>query len=132
MYPNHSWIESLKFNQNGLIPAIAQDYQDGAVLMMAWMNQESIHQTLATGEAHYWSRSRSELWHKGATSGHIQKVKALFYDCDGDTLLLKVEQLGNVACHTGARSCFLNTVALEPVPTELVKFSDQAFKLANR
>lgn len=118
MYQNHSWIESLKFNQNGLIPVIAQDHRDGAVLMMAWMNQASIQQTLATGEAHYWSRSRSELWHKGATSGHIQKVKALMYDCDGDTLLLKVEQIGDIACHTGARSCFLNVVALDPVPTD--------------
>lgn len=85
---------------------------------MAWMNQASIEQTLETGEAHYWSRSRSELWRKGATSGYVQKVQALLYDCDGDTLLLKVEQIGNVACHTGARSCFFNTVALNPVPTE--------------
>ncbi len=118
MYPNCSWIKNLKFNQNGLIPAIAQDCSDGTVLMVAWMNQASIEQTLETGEAHYWSRSRSELWHKGATSGHVQKLQALFYDCDGDTLLLKVEQIGNVVCHTGARSCFFNTAALNPVPTE--------------
>ncbi|WP_414548360.1 phosphoribosyl-AMP cyclohydrolase [Anabaena sp. CCY 0017] len=81
-------ISELQFNNPGLIPAIAQDYKDGTVLMMAWMNQQSIEQTLATGEAHYWSRSRSELWHKGATSGHIQKVKELFYDGDGDTILI--------------------------------------------
>jgi phosphoribosyl-AMP cyclohydrolase len=106
------WLEQLKFNEVGLIPAIAQDYQDNAVLMMAWMNYESIQRTLETGEAHYWSRSRAELWHKGATSGHIQKVKALYYDCDADTLLLKIDQVGDVACHTGARSCFFNSVSL--------------------
>lgn len=110
MNQNILWIEQLKFNENGLIPAIAQDYEDGAVLMMAWMNYESIQRTLETEEAHYWSRSRSELWHKGATSGHIQKVKAMYYDCDADTLLLKIEQVGDVACHTGARSCFFNIV----------------------
>jgi phosphoribosyl-AMP cyclohydrolase len=106
------WLDALKFNERGLIPAIAQDHQDGTVLMMAWMNQASIQQTVKTGEAHYWSRSRSELWHKGATSGHIQKVKSLYYDCDADALLLKIEQVGNVACHTGARSCFFREAPL--------------------
>lgn len=105
-------ISELQFNSQGLIPAIAQDYKDGTVLMMAWMNQESLEKTLATGEAHYWSRSPSRLWHKGATSGHIQKVKELFYDCDGDTILIKVEQIGDIACHTGARSCFFNSVQM--------------------
>jgi phosphoribosyl-AMP cyclohydrolase/phosphoribosyl-ATP pyrophosphohydrolase/phosphoribosyl-AMP cyclohydrolase len=100
------WLERLKFDQHGLIPAIAQDYQDHTVLMLAWMNYESILATLRTGEVHYWSRSRQELWHKGATSGHIQKVKEIFYDCDADTLLIKIEQVGGSACHTGARSCF--------------------------
>jgi len=99
-------LEVLRFNGAGLIPAIAQDWLDGAVLMVAWMNQESLEQTMATGEAHYWSRSRQELWHKGATSGHRQRVHQLRYDCDGDVLLLTVEQVGDVACHTGARSCF--------------------------
>jgi len=106
-------IATLKFDLNGLIPAIAQDYSDGTVLMMAWMNAESVALTISTGEAHYWSRSRSELWHKGATSGHIQKVKQLFSDCDGDTLLLKIEQIGDIACHTGARSCFFNQIELK-------------------
>ncbi len=105
-------ISELQFNSQGLIPAIAQDYKDGTVLMMAWMNQESLETTRATGEAHYWSRSPSRLWHKGATSGHIQKVKELFYDCDGDTILIKVEQIGDIACHTGARSCFFNSVQM--------------------
>ncbi|MBE9142561.1 phosphoribosyl-AMP cyclohydrolase [Planktothrix mougeotii] len=106
MNQDYLWIEALKFNDQGLIPAIAQDAEDGTVLMMAWMNKESIQKTLETQEVHYWSRSRSELWHKGATSGHIQKLKSLYYDCDADTLLLKIEQIGNIACHTGARSCF--------------------------
>ncbi|MCW9679723.1 phosphoribosyl-AMP cyclohydrolase [Dolichospermum planctonicum UHCC 0167] len=105
-------IENLKFNEQGLIPAIAQDYYDGTVLMMAWMNAESIVKTLATGEVYYWSRSRSQLWHKGATSGHIQKLKELFYDCDGDTILVKIDQVGDQACHTGARSCFFNSVEI--------------------
>jgi phosphoribosyl-AMP cyclohydrolase len=105
-------IGNLQFNEQGLIPAIAQDYYDGTVLMMAWMNAESIVKTLATGEVHYWSRSRSQLWHKGATSGHIQKLKELFYDCDGDTILVKIDQVGDQACHTGARSCFFNSVEI--------------------
>lgn len=105
-------IGNLKFNEQGLIPAIAQDYYDGTVLMMAWMNAESIVKTLATGEVYYWSRSRSQLWHKGATSGHIQKLKELFYDCDGDTILVKIDQVGDQACHTGARSCFFNSVEI--------------------
>jgi phosphoribosyl-AMP cyclohydrolase len=105
-------IGNLQFNEQGLIPAIAQDYYDGTVLMMAWMNAESIVKTLATGEVHYWSRSRSQLWHKGATSGHIQKLKELFYDCDGDKILVKIDQVGDQSCHTGARSCFFNSVEI--------------------
>jgi len=111
---NLLWIERLKFNDRGIIPAIAQDYRDNTVLMMAWMNRESIQRTLETGEVHYWSRSRAELWHKGATSGHIQKVKQLFYDCDRDTILIKIEQVGDIACHMGARSCFFNFVPIYP------------------
>jgi phosphoribosyl-AMP cyclohydrolase/phosphoribosyl-ATP pyrophosphohydrolase/phosphoribosyl-AMP cyclohydrolase len=110
MNQDYLWIEALKFNDQGLIPAIAQDAEDGTVLMMAWMNKESIQKTLETKEVHYWSRSRSELWHKGATSGHIQKLKSLYYDCDADTILLKIEQIGNIACHTGARSCFFTKI----------------------
>ncbi len=96
----------IKYNEQGLVPAIAQDYLDGTVLMMAWMNRESLEKTLATGEVWYWSRSREELWHKGATSGHIQKLKDIRYDCDSDALLLTIEQIGDIACHTGERSCF--------------------------
>ena len=110
MNQDYLWIEALKFNEQGLIPAIAQDAQDGTILMMAWMNKESIQKTLETKEVHYWSRSRSELCHKGATSGHIQKLKSFYYDCDADTLLLKIEQIGDIACHTGARSCFFKQI----------------------
>lgn len=96
----------LRFNADGLIPAVAQDWLDGAVLMLAWMNREALLRTLESGEVHYWSRSRQELWHKGATSGHTQHLRGLRYDCDADVLLLSIEQVGDVACHTGARSCF--------------------------
>ncbi len=99
-------LDQIRYNDQGLVPAIVQDYLDGTVLMMAWMNQASLSQTLATGETWFWSRSRQELWHKGATSGHLQKVKTIRYDCDSDALLVTVEQQGDIACHTGERSCF--------------------------
>lgn len=99
-------LSQLRYDDRGLIPAIVQDYLDGTVLMLAWMNIESVQKTLDTGETWFWSRSRGELWHKGATSGHIQKVKSFRYDCDRDALLVGVEQIGDIACHTGERSCF--------------------------
>jgi phosphoribosyl-AMP cyclohydrolase len=99
-------IDDIKFGPDGLIPAIAQDYKDGTVLMLAYMNKESILKTLEIGEAVYFSRSRNELWHKGSTSGHFQKIKEIFLDCDQDTILLKVEQIGDIACHLGNRTCF--------------------------
>ena len=99
-------LDTIRYNEQGLVPAIAQDYLDGTVLMMAWMNKESLQKTLETKQAWYWSRSRQELWHKGATSGHFQKVQAIRYDCDSDALLLTIEQVGDIACHTGERSCF--------------------------
>ena len=116
------FIDNLHFDQNGLIPAIAQDWVDGSILMMAWMNKESLIKTLESGEVHYWSRSRNELWHKGKTSGHFQKLKGIKTDCDSDTLLLSIEQIGDVACHTGKRSCFFkdlktNKDCLQP-PTD--------------
>ncbi|RMH61322.1 MAG: phosphoribosyl-AMP cyclohydrolase [Zetaproteobacteria bacterium] len=98
-------LASIRFNADGLVPAIAQDYASGRVLMMAWMNEEAIRQTLATGFAHYYSRSRQRQWKKGETSGHVQRVRELLLDCDGDTLLLKIEQHGP-ACHTNRTSCF--------------------------
>ena len=100
------FIDNIHFDQNGLIPAIAQDWVDGSILMMAWMNKESLIKTLESGEVHYWSRSREELWHKGKTSGHFQKLKGIRADCDSDTLLLSIEQVGSISCHTGKRSCF--------------------------
>jgi len=107
-------LQALRFNEAGLIPAVAQDWLDGAVLMVAWMNREALERTLASGEVHYWSRSRGELWHKGATSGHTQALRGFRYDCDADVLLLSIEQCGDVACHTGARSCFYDE---SPVPS---------------
>ena len=105
-----SFIDNLHFDQNGLIPAIAQDWVDGSILMMAWMNKESLIRTLESGEVHYWSRSRKELWHKGKTSGHFQKLKEIRTDCDLDTILLTIEQVGSIACHTGKRSCFFKNL----------------------
>ncbi|HTL89754.1 MAG TPA: bifunctional phosphoribosyl-AMP cyclohydrolase/phosphoribosyl-ATP diphosphatase HisIE [Leptolyngbya sp.] len=98
--------DAIQYDDRGLVPAIIQDYLDGTVLMMAWMNPESLQKTLSTGETWFWSRKRQAFWHKGETSGHTQKVKAIRYDCDSDALLVSVEQVGDIACHTGERSCF--------------------------
>ena len=103
-------IENVKFDERGLVPAIAQDVKTGAVLMLAYMNEESLKLTLETGYATYYSRSRQKLWKKGEESGHVQKVRAIRYDCDGDTLLLQVEQTGP-ACHTGEYTCFHHTLS---------------------
>lgn len=103
-------VEAIRWDSNGLAPAIVQDAASKEVLMLAYMNQESLKRTLESGETWFWSRSRGELWHKGATSGHIQKVRSLKYDCDGDTLLVLVDQTGP-ACHTGQYSCFFNEAA---------------------
>jgi phosphoribosyl-AMP cyclohydrolase len=102
------WLDAVKWDDKGLVAAIAQDVSSNEVLMLAWMNRESLQLTLATGDAHYWSRSRRSLWKKGETSGHIQHVKELRLDCDGDAILIKVEQIGGIACHTGSRRCFFN------------------------
>jgi phosphoribosyl-AMP cyclohydrolase len=98
---------------DGLLPAIVQDHQSGLVLMLAYINAESWEKTLETGEAHFWSRSRSELWHKGGTSGNVQKIKEVFVDCDNDTVLFRVEQVGGAACHTGHESCFHQKVSAD-------------------
>ena len=100
-----SLLDSIKFNEAGLVPAIAQDAATGRVLMLAWMNAEAVEQTLTSGFAHYYSRSRNKQWQKGESSGHVQKVIDIYLDCDGDTLLLEVEQTGP-ACHTNRQSCF--------------------------
>ena len=102
-------IESVRFDERGLVPAVIQESKSGKVLMVAYMNKESLAITVETGETWFYSRSRQELWHKGAVSGHRQRVIAASVDCDGDTLLFQVEQTG-AACHTGAKSCFFNTI----------------------
>ena len=96
----------LKWNEQGLVPAIAQDWQTGEVLMLAWMNREALELTAREGRAIYWSRTRRALWRKGEESGHVQQLKELRIDCDADTVLMRVEQVGGIACHTGRRSCF--------------------------
>ena len=101
-----SWLDDIRFDDKGLIPAIAQDANSGKILMMAWMNRESLRLTAEKKQAVYWSRSRGKLWHKGEESGHTQKVLEIRFDCDQDVILLKVEQYGGIACHTGRESCF--------------------------
>jgi len=104
--PNAGWLDALKWDENGLIPAIAQEASSGRVVMFAWMNRDSLQKTLACGNAVYWSRTRQQLWKKGEESGHFQKIISIRADCDGDVLLLSVEQVGGIACHTGRESCF--------------------------
>ncbi len=103
-------LEEVKFDGQGLIPAIAQDAATNDILMVAWMNRESLELTLKTGKATYWSRSRKKLWLKGEESGNVQEVKQIFIDCDADVILMKVNQIGGAACHTGHRSCFYREV----------------------
>ena len=106
-----SIIEQLKFDSDGLIPAIAQEEKSGEILMMAWMNKESLRTTIETHRATYWSRSRKKIWMKGEESGNIQEIRSIHVDCDGDVVLLKVNQIGGAACHTGHRTCFYREVA---------------------
>ena len=103
---SEAWLDEIRFNDDGLIPVITQDATSGKVLMFAWMNRESLKLTDEKKQAVYWSRSRKKLWHKGEESGHIQQVIELYFDCDEDVILLKVEQNGGIACHTGRESCF--------------------------
>lgn len=114
-------LDEIRWNEDGLVPAIAQDAGSGEVLMLAWMSRESLARTLDEGEAVYWSRSRARLWKKGEQSGHVQRVAEIRLDCDADTLLLKVDQQGGIACHTGRRHCFFRRLrdgewqSVEPV-----------------
>jgi phosphoribosyl-AMP cyclohydrolase len=110
---NTEWIDTLKFDAQGLIPAIVQDHKDGMVLMVAWMNRDSLLDTLKTGKTHFWSRSRRKYWMKGEESGNVQLVKGIYFDCDSDVILVKVEQVGGAACHTGHRSCFYRELTPE-------------------
>lgn len=105
-----SWLERIKWDEKGLIPAIAQDYKTGRVLMVAWMNQESLRLTVEEQRAIYWSRSRQKLWRKGEESGHVQTLHEVRLDCDNDVLVLQVEQKGGIACHTGRESCFFSVL----------------------
>ena len=125
-----SWLNKVNWTHEGLVPVIAQEAGSGQVLMFAWMNRDALKQTVESGEAVYWSRSRKKLWRKGEESGHVQKVKAIRLDCDDDVLLLMVEQIGGIACHTGRHSCFFQKLegkewqAVEPVlkdPGEIYK-----------
>ncbi|MDD5331087.1 MAG: phosphoribosyl-AMP cyclohydrolase [Sulfuricella sp.] len=124
------WLNKVKWTDDGLVPVIAQDAASGTVLMFAWMNREALKLTAERGEAVYWSRSRKKLWHKGEESGHVQKVKEIRLDCDEDVVLLKVEQVGGIACHTGRNHCFFQQlekcqwVTVDPVlkdPAEIYK-----------
>lgn len=127
---NEAWLDEIRWTADGLVPAIAQDAGTGEILMFAWMNRESLAMTAREGRAVYWSRSRGKLWPKGEESGHVQKVKELRVDCDKDVVLLRIEQVGGIACHTGRRSCFFHRLEdgvwreVEPVlkdPTEIYK-----------
>lgn len=104
-----SYVNDIAWNADGLVPAIAQDYKTGRILMMAWMNAEALTLTINENRAVYWSRSRQKLWRKGEESGHVQNLKEIQLDCDNDVVLLQVEQLGGIACHTGRQSCFFRT-----------------------
>jgi phosphoribosyl-AMP cyclohydrolase len=128
--PRDTWLNKVNWTEEGLVPAIAQEAGTGKVLMVAWMNRDALKRTVETGEATYWSRSRKKLWHKGEDSGHVQRVIEIHLDCDEDVLLLTVEQLGGIACHTGRHNCFFQKldgkkwVVTEPVlkvPEEIYK-----------
>ncbi|MDP2828496.1 MAG: phosphoribosyl-AMP cyclohydrolase [Sulfuricellaceae bacterium] len=127
-----AWLNKVNWTHDGLVPVIAQDKDSGAVLMLAWMNREALKRTLESGEAVYWSRSRKKLWHKGEESGHVQKVAEIRLDCDEDVILLKVEQMGGIACHTGRHNCFFQKlenkewISIEPVlkdPAEIYRLA---------
>jgi len=117
----NEWLKKVRWDEHGLVPVIAQEASSGDVVMFAWMNRDALARTVETGEAVYWSRSRKKLWHKGEESGHIQKVREIRIDCDEDVVLLKIEQVGGIACHTGRHSCFYQKFdgaewqAVEPV-----------------
>ena len=119
--PSQPWLEALKWDEQGMMPAIAQDADTGRVVMFAYMNRESLRETVRSGNAVYWSRSRRRLWRKGEESGHFQRVRSIRTDCDGDVLLMAIEQVGGIACHTGRESCFFHQldgsawIAVDPV-----------------
>ncbi len=125
-----AWLDDIKWSEDGLVPAIAQDHATGKLLMMAWMNRDSLKLSVQEGRAIYWSRSRNKLWRKGEESGHVQRIKDIRLDCDNDVILLSVEQIGGIACHTGRERCFYKQlqgdrwVEVEPV----IKDPQQIYK----
>ena len=124
------WLEQLKWNSDGLVPTIAQDHQSGEVLMLAWMNREALQLTFEQGRAVYWSRSRQRLWFKGEESGHVQTLREIRVDCDADVVLLQVEQIGGIACHTGRRRCFFRVLKDGAWLTdeEIIKNPDEIYR----
>lgn len=124
------WLAQIKWNSDGLVPAIAQDHETGRILMVAWMNEEALTLTVQEQRAIYWSRSRKKLWRKGEESGHVQKLHEIRLDCDADVILMQVEQLGGIACHTGRQSCFYSVLKNEEwVPVEpVLKDPDNIYK----
>jgi len=127
---NNSWLDDIKWTEDGLVPVIAQETGTGKVLMMAWMNRESLALSVKEGRAIYWSRSRNKLWRKGEESGHVQIIKDIRLDCDNDVILIEVEQLGGIACHTGRHNCFYKQLQDEQwVEVEaVVKDPDEIYK----
>ena len=124
------WIDKLEWNSDGLVPAIAQDYQTGEVLMLAWMNREALQLSSEQGRAVYWSRSRQKLWYKGEESGHLQQLHEIRVDCDADVVLLQVEQIGGIACHTGRRRCFFRVLkdGEWQIDEEIIKNPDEIYR----
>lgn len=125
-----TWLNEINWSDDGLIPAIAQEAGSGKILMVAWMNPEALRLTAEKGEAVYWSRSRKKLWHKGEESGHTQKVKEIRMDCDGDVVLLTVEQVGGIACHTGRHNCFFRKLENDQwvITSPILKDPDTIYK----
>jgi phosphoribosyl-AMP cyclohydrolase len=124
------WIDKLDWNSDGLVPAIAQDYQSGEVLMLAWMNREALQLSSEQGRAVYWSRSRQKLWFKGEESGHVQQLHEIRVDCDADVVLMQVEQIGGIACHTGRRRCFFRVLkdGEWQIDEEIIKNPDEIYR----
>ena len=124
------WIDQLKWNNEGLLPAIAQDHNTGEVLMLAWMNRDSLRLSSEQGRAVYWSRSRNKLWFKGEESGHLQQLKEIRVDCDADVILLQIEQIGGIACHTGRRRCFFRVLkdGEWQIDEEIIKNPDEIYR----
>ena len=124
------WLDTVKWNGDGLIPAIAQDHRSGEVLMLAWMNREALRLTVEQARAVYWSRSRSRLWFKGEESGHLQELHEIRIDCDADVVLLRVEQVGGIACHTGRRRCFFRVLqdGKWVADEEIIKNPDEIYR----